>query len=269
MSLLRAWSTLVWISFRRLLWSPSSLMVMFPLAMAALALAVMRHRYLRQPGAYEDFGLAFDRFTQEFVILIFVLFVVPVCALAYGTTSIGGDREDRTLLFILVRPVPRSLVLLAKVAATLPLVLGLVVASFFGYCSLVGEVGDAAFDAYLPTVFAMTVAYVCLFHLFAVSFRHSTIIALVYALFMEFFLSNMPGIVKRVAVNFYGRSLIYEYGNAALRSLGAVHRLDMPDPQWFVPVTAATGMTTLIGVSLGSLALALLIFQRREYRDLT
>ena len=45
----------------------------------------------------------------------------------------------------------------------------------------------------------MTLAYVCLFHLFAVAFRHSTIIALVYAVFMEMLLGNMPGIVKRVA----------------------------------------------------------------------
>ena len=58
----------------------------------------------------------------------------------------------------------------------------------------------------------MTLAYVCLFHLFAVAFRHSTIIALVYALFMELLLGNLPGIVKRVAVNYYGRSIMYDAG---------------------------------------------------------
>src|SRR5690606_20830577 len=143
--------------------------------------------------AASDFAEAFDYFSVRFVIVAFASFLVPICALAYGTSSIGGDREDRTLLFLLVRPIPRLLILLAKVVATLPLVTGLVVGSFYVYCSLVGEVGLLAFQLYLPAMLFMSLAYVGLFHLFAVAFRHSTIIALVYALFMEFFLGNMPG----------------------------------------------------------------------------
>ena len=148
------------------------------------------------------------------MILIFASFVVPICALAYGTTSVGGDREDRTLVFLLMRPIPRALILLAKFIATLPLVLGLVVGSYWLYCSVAGEVGQVAFRLYLPALIYMTIAYVCLFHLFAVTFRHSTIMALIYALFMELLLGNMPGIVKRVAVNYYGRSMMYAAGAA-------------------------------------------------------
>ena len=54
------------------------------------------------------------------------LLIIPA-AMAFGTASVGGDREDRTLVFLLVRPIPRALVLLAKFIAALPLVLGLVV----------------------------------------------------------------------------------------------------------------------------------------------
>ncbi len=146
------------------------------------------------------------------MILIFASFVVPICALAFGTASVGGDREDRTLVFLLVRPIPRALILLAKFTATLPLVLGLVVGSYWLYCQLAGEVGRVAFPLYLPAIVYMTLAYVCLFHLFAVWFRHSTILALVYALFMEVLLGSLPGIVKRVAVNYYGRSIMYAAG---------------------------------------------------------
>src|SRR5690606_13486164 len=174
---------------------------------------------------------------------------------------IGGDREDRTLLFLLIRPVPRGLVLLAKVLATLPLVVGLVVGSFYVYCQLAGEVGELAFDRYLAPVFYMSVAYVCLFHLFAVAFRHSTIIALVYALFMELFLGNMPGIVKRVAVNFYGRSMMYQ--------LGAADGLEAPPSDWFEPISAQAGALALVAIAAGGLIAALLVFQQREYRDLT
>src|SRR6185437_16121871 len=113
MRLWRAWLTLVWLSFRRLLWSASTLMILFPLSGGALFL--LRRRYDRM----EDVEAAFGMYSN-FLILIFASFMVPICALAYGTASIGGDREDHTLLFVLVRPIPRPLILLAKFAATLP-----------------------------------------------------------------------------------------------------------------------------------------------------
>lgn len=254
MKLLRAWSALVMLSFTRLLWSSNTLMVMLPLAGCALFL--IRRRY-----DYPEIDRSFNAFSTEFIVFLFTSFVVPICALAYATTSIGGDREDRTLLFLLVRPIPRPLVLLAKLVATLPLVLGLVIGSYWLYCKLAGQVGEMAFSLYLSPVFFMTLAYVALFHLFAVAFRHSTIVALIYSLFMEFFLGNMPGLIKRIAVNFYARSMMYD--------LGAEHGMSMPDPQWFVPVSAPAGAQALLGLAVGGLLLAMWIFSRKEYLDLT
>jgi ABC-type transport system involved in multi-copper enzyme maturation permease subunit len=228
-------------------------MVLLPLS-ACLLFIMWRHgRELRPERDFHDFS--------EFVILVFASFVVPLCALAFGTASVGGDREDRTLVFLLVRPIPRALILLAKFTATLPLVLGLVVGSYWLYCTAAGEVGERAFDLYLPALVAMTMAYVCLFHLFAVSFRHSTIVALVYALFMELLLGNMPGIVKRVAVNYYGRSLMYV--------AGADEGLPAPDSKWFEPLTTAAAGWGLFWISAAGLLLAMVVFSRREYRDLT
>jgi ABC-type transport system involved in multi-copper enzyme maturation permease subunit len=254
MNLLRAWTTLTSLTFRRLLWSASTLMVLFPLAGCLLFVLWRFHnRVLVSTRHFRDFS--------EFMIIVFASFVVPVCALAFGTASIGGDREDRTLVFLLVRPIPRALVLLAKFTATLPLVLGLVVGSYGLYCGVAGSVGQTAFGLYLPALIYTTLAYTCLFHLFAVTFRHSTIIALIYALFMELLLGNMPGIVKRVAVNYYGRSIMY--------AAGATEGLPGPDPRWFEPLPAETASLALLGIAIGGLALAVVIFSRREYRDLT
>jgi ABC-2 type transport system permease protein len=253
MKLLRAWTTLAWLSFRRLLWSTGTAMVMLPLA--GCLLFVLRRHYGREYSAAE-----FEHFS-EFVILVFASFVVPICALAFGTASIGGDREDRTLVFLLVRPIPRALVLLAKFTATLPLVLGLVVGSYWLYCRLAGEAGQLAFSLYLPAMIFMTLAYVCLFHLFAVAFRHATIIALIYALFMEAILGNMPGIVKRVAVNYYGRSIMY--------AAGKPEGLKPPPADWFEPLPVETATWALAGIAVVGIVLAAVIFSRREYRDLT
>jgi ABC-2 type transport system permease protein len=253
MNLVRAWGTLTWLTFRRLVWSANMLIVLLPLA-ACLLFVLWRHGHLHgRTRDFQDFS--------EFMILVFASFVVPICALAFGTASIGGDREDRTLVFLLVRPIPRALILLAKFAASLPLVLGLVVGSFWLYCQLAGEAGQIALSLYLPALVFMTLAYLCLFHLFAVSFRHSTIIALIYALFMELLLGNIPGIVKRVAVNYYGRSLMY--------AAGADEGLSAPDPRWFEPLSVSSAHWALFWIAAGGLLLAIIVFSRREYRDLT
>jgi ABC-type transport system involved in multi-copper enzyme maturation permease subunit len=253
MKLLRAWSTLASLTFRRLAFSASTMMVLLPLA--GCLLFILRRHY------GQDYSEREFREFSEFMILIFASFVVPICALAFGTASIGGDREDRTLVFLLVRPIPRALILLAKFTATLPLVLGLIVGSYWLYCQLAGDVGQVAFPLYLPAIVYMTLAYVCLFHLFAVWFRHSTILALVYALFMEVLLGSLPGIVKRVAVNYYGRSIMY--------AAGASEGLPPPDPRWFEPLSVETASWALAGIAAGGLLLALVVFSRREYRDLT
>jgi ABC-type transport system involved in multi-copper enzyme maturation permease subunit len=240
------------LSFRRLVWSTSTLMVLLPLAGCLLFVLRRHHDRGFTTREFRDFS--------EFMILVFASFVVPICALAFGTASVGGDREDRTLVFLLVRPIPRALILLAKFTATLPIVMVLVVGSYWLYCSLAGEVGERAFSLYLPAMVYMTLAYVCLFHLFAVSFRHATIIALVYALFMEVLLGNMPGIVKRVAVNYYGRSLMYAAGEA--------EGLKPPPVEWFEPLSVETATWALAGIAAGAVLLAAIVFSRREYRDL-
>lgn len=257
----RAWWTLFLLSFRRLLWSASTLMVLLPLAACALVLIRLDYSFGAEGAHFATREYAFRRFTDEFIILAFMSFIIPICALAYGTMSVGGDREDRTLLFLLVRPLPRFLILLAKLAATVPLVVGLVVVSFLVYCRMAGEVGQMALQIYLPVVLYTTLAYVALFHLFAVSFRHATIIALVYSLFMELLIGNMPGIIRRVAVNYYGKAMIYD--------LGSGYGVRVPDPELFVPISAYAASLTLLWITVGGVLLTMWVFQRREYRDLT
>lgn len=254
MKLVRAWLSLVWLSFKRLLWSSNTWLAVLPLVGCLLFLAKRRYGV----GGFTE--QSFDRFSDHFLIRRFFGIILPLGALAFSSGSIGGDREDRTLLFLLVRPVPRWLILLAKYCATLPLALGVTIGGFYLCCLLTGDVGEVAFHAYLPAVFYTSLAYCGLFHLFAVTFRHSTILALVYALLVENLLSHVPGIVKRVAINYYGRTLLF--------AAGEPDGLHTPNPHWFEPFSPWAAQGALVAFAIGGLLLALVIFQRREYRDL-
>jgi len=249
---LRAWTALAFSAFRRLLWSSATLMLLFPLA--ACLVFLLRQRFDR----IEDPVRAFQLFSN-FLLDVFTPVVVPLCALAFGTAGLAGDREDRTLLFLLIRPLGRGLILSAKFAATLPLVLGFACGGLWIFCRLAGPVGANAFDAYLPAVIAMSLAYTALFHLFAVYFKHATIAALVYAVFMEALLGNMPGIIRRTAINFYGRSLMYD--------AGVDYGLSAPDPALFDPIGGQFGLIVLGGITVGSLLLAWLVFVAFDYEE--
>ena len=253
MRLLRACLALIGLSFRRLWWSTNTLMLCFPLL--GCGLFVLAATFRRQ--AYSG-SQGFERFTEDVVLVLFSTFLLPIIALAYGTSSIGGDREDRTLLFLLMRPIPRSMILVSKYLATLPLVLGLTMGSFACYCGMAGSAGREAFFAFWQPILYLSLAYTSLFHLFSVFFRHATILALIYSLFMEWMLGAMPGVIKRLAVNFYGRSMMIELGN-----------LDVPPNVLFAPVSAEIGAYSLWGITLGGLLLSIIAFGSREYHDLT
>jgi ABC-type transport system involved in multi-copper enzyme maturation permease subunit len=242
--MLSACVTLVWLSFRRMLWSTTTLMVVFPLL--GTGLFVLRWR-----------PASLAHFTDGFVMVMFLTFLLPVCALAYATSGLSSDREERTLVFLLTRPVPRWLILLAKLCAALPLIMGLTVGSFWIFCQLAGTLGQIALETYLPVVFYMTLAYVGFFHLLAVSFRHSTIVALIYALFIEPLVSNMPGIINHVSIRFYGWSFVQQ----------ASGRANVAASVFYEPVSQAAAVVTLAAIAAGTVLLAGLVFQRREYRD--
>ncbi len=254
MRLLRAWSTLTSLSFTRLLWSSSTLMVLLPLA--GCLLFVLRRHYGHQYFTIREF-----REFSEFMILIFASFVVPICALAFGTASIGGDREDRTLVFLLVRPIPRSLILLAKFTATLPLVLGLVVGSFWLYCRLAGAVGQVAFSL----VFAGRDLHDAGLRLPVSPVRggvsprhdHRAGVCLVHGSD-----AGQPAGHREAR----GRELLRPFDHVCRRRArgpAAARR------EWFEPLARDTASWALAGIALGGILLAALIFAQREYRDLT
>jgi len=92
-----------------------------------------------------------------------------------------------------------------------------------------------------------------------VLFRHPAIIALLYTAFMEMLLGNIPGIIRRVAVNYYGRSLMYD--------AGVEHGLMAPDNLWFDPLSAADARQALATITAAALLLAWIVFRTREYEE--
>jgi ABC-type Na+ efflux pump permease subunit len=67
----------------------------------------------------------FPNFAQRILFSLFVSFLLPLWSLSFATEAVGGEREARSLVWLLTRPLPRWSIYLAKYIAVLPWVIGL------------------------------------------------------------------------------------------------------------------------------------------------
>jgi ABC-type transport system involved in multi-copper enzyme maturation permease subunit len=204
---------------------------------------------------------AFYVFSNWMVFSIFVSFLLPAWSLSFGTEALGGEREGRTLVWLLTRPMPRWSIYLAKFLALLPWSLGLNLGGFGLLCLLAGRAGRMAFHYYWPAVLLGALAFCSLYHLMAACFRRPAVVALVYSFFLEVLLGNMPGYMKRVSIGFYTRCLMFDRAAAynVMPEKGSI----------YLPVSGGAAAFVLLSVTAVLLLAGMAVFSRAEYKDLS
>jgi ABC-2 type transport system permease protein len=188
-------------------------------------------------------------------------FLVPIWCLSFATDSIGGDRESRSLIWLLTRPLPRPFIYLAKFVSVLPWTLGLNVGGFGLLCLAGGKPGREAFALFWPALCCATFAFTALFLLIGASFRRPAVVAIVYSFFLEIILGNMPGFLKRASISFYARCMMYEA--VADRQIGPGF------PQIFLAVDGTTALIVLVSATMALLVVGMVVFTRLEYSEAT
>lgn len=204
------------------------------------------------------------KFAEQILVPTYVAFLMPVLAICYGASAVGGEREDRTLIYLLITPIPRPLVYLMKYLATVGLVSAWCGLTLGLLCLLAGEPGRSTFPVFFSAALLGAVAYSGLFLMLGAAFRHGTIISLAYWFFLEVLFGNMPGIIKRVSVAYYARCMIYDAGTDF--RIGPLTRVAR---EMFLPVSGRTATIALSCAIAALLAAGLFVFSRREYRDLS
>lgn len=290
----RAWVYLVWLSFhrqarsRQMVWMAVGLLI---LSVSGVALLTARHEwaprrlllgvnvanafgYAATPSALGPIGalpeatssvlsewLAFMRFSQSMVFGVLMGFLLPLWSLSFATQALGGDREERSLLWLLSRPMPRPAIYLARYVALLPWTMALNVGGFWLLCLAAGEPGKLAFQLYWPAVLLGTLAYAALFHLMGAVFRRPAVVALVYTFFVETFAGSMPGAMKRISISFFDRCLM----------MSAAERFHLPPPaapDIYMPVSGTAACMVLVSGTALLLVVGAALFARMQYSDM-
>lgn len=239
------------LSFGRLLKARQAFVSLLLVALSAIAVVAWALRREASPA----------RFVDEIILPIYVSFLLPVLCLCNAAPSVAGERNDGTLVYLLAAPLPRPLLHAAKFVAAGAAALLWTLGSLALLCWLGGPSGREALPLLAAPIFWSTWAYVGLFHLFSVVFRRATVVALGYALLVEAFLGNVPGIVKRVAVSFYTHSAIF----AAAEPLG-MESAGSRDFELYQPISGPAAMTALMVATAVLFLAGTWQFTRREYQ---
>lgn len=241
-------------SVRRQLFSRQTLVALLLAALCGLIVLAWSQR--REPTT--------KRFAEEMLIPTYVAFLIPILAICYGASSIGGEREDGTLVYLLIASIPRPLVYAVKFVASLTLASCLAAAILALLCLLGGPFGREAWRIFWPASLLGVMTYTALFLFLGAVFRHGTVIALAYWFFLEVVMGNLPGIINRVSIAFYVRCLVYAAGsNHQIQPLGEEMR------NQFRPIPGPTAALFLAALIAAFFLAGVVMFWRKEYRDVS
>ncbi|MEZ6140523.1 MAG: ABC transporter permease [Zavarzinella sp.] len=200
-------------------------------------------------------------FSKNVVFMLYLGFLLPMQSLSFAAAAFGQDRENRTMIWLSSRPIPRWGIYLAKWLGVLPWVLFLNVGGFAILCLAGGSTGRDLFWLYLPSIIAGSLTFSALFHFFGSIFSRPAIVGLLYAMFFETILSELPipGTIKRLSINYYVRCLMYS----------SAEKYDVPteSESLFVPVSDTTSYIVLLSATLAITCFGMWYYSRTEIHD--
>jgi ABC-type transport system involved in multi-copper enzyme maturation permease subunit len=204
------------------------------------------------------------KFAEQIVVPLYVAFLMPILAVCYGASVVGGEREEGTLIYLLMMPIPRPWVYSIKFLAANILVASWSVITLVLMCLLAGSYGREVLPVFIAASLLGAGGYSGLFLMLGAIFRHGTVISLAYWFFLEVLFGNMPGIIKRISVAYYVRCMVYDAGEALeIGPRGRVAR------ETFLAITGHSAAVALAISIVVLFTAGLVIFSRREYRDLS
>jgi len=203
----------------------------------------------------------FDFFSQV-MFTFYVQFLLVLVALFYGTALIQSEVEDRTLTYLLVRPIPRRLLVLGKYLTYLIVAAAILLPSV-GLTFTILELSDGAsgFGRHLPYlawdvgVLALgAMAYGALFAFLGAALKRPVMIGLFFVVVWEWLVTYVPGRFGKLTILHY---LISIFPHSTVQR-GIQTLLGSP-------TSRPHAVAVLLGIALAFLVLTMELFRRREY----
>jgi ABC-type transport system involved in multi-copper enzyme maturation permease subunit len=253
-----ALSALITTNFRMSLQLKNAL---FPLIVLILPLIptiawrVIYHFYPPPPGSNEsDPYFLFSILCAS----MYLQFIVPLLALGKGMSTFSEEVEEGTLMFLFLRPVPRTIIVLGKYLAFICAIGFLLVISLWLTFCILGSVPDSDMIMYDFNVlvkdtwvlFLGLSAYGAVMMLIGVYFKHSLMVGIILLFVWDAFAAYLPGTANKLTIKHYLQSIFphdrTETGLAALLSEHPPDSLERSLLTLFLLISVCIVMTTLV-----------------------
>ncbi len=141
--------------------------------------------------------------------------LVPVVALVFASSTLGDLVDDRTLVYLWLRPVPRVTVAAAAALAAFTVCLPAVTVPLVLSALLTGA-GSALVGGTAVAAAVGVAGYVGMFTALGIRFRRALVWGLAYILLWEGFVANASRTASRLSLRAYTRSVVSEYTGIGL-----------------------------------------------------
>jgi ABC-2 type transport system permease protein len=203
--------------------------------------------------------------STEILMVFFLQFYIVLVTLFFGTSVTAEEVENRTLAYLLTRPLPKTAIVLGKFSAYAALTSAMVAVglgvSFFILNA--GRLGDpalyATFFRYLGVLVLGILAYSAFFTFLGTVLKRAIILGLVFGFGWETAIQYFPGSTQRFSIVHYLKSLLpYRPGSGGGRGVALLlFRLE--------PTSPALAVLALLAITAAFLALACAVFRAKEY----
>lgn len=173
------------------------LLAVLPVALSALMFALA--------GDDSDFA---EEFTNVIIDAMIIAAIMPIVMIVLATTAFRHELDDRTLSYLILKPIPRSLIVLPKLLASV-IVGGLLVIISGIIATLIGTEGSA--QAVLAVTIALSVGvvtYATIFIWAGLISSHALGFALIYVFLWEALVTSLLSGVRYLSVRGYVLSII-------------------------------------------------------------
>jgi ABC-2 type transport system permease protein len=232
-----------------------ALLGLIPVVLAIVVRIVLR-------GREGDIAAVFGEILMVFFLQIYIV----ILSLFYGTSITAEEVENRTLSYLLTRPVPKTAVVLGKYGAYATLTfamtaIGLALSFFLLNASRLGD-GTiyAVFFKSLGVLALGILAYTAFFAFLGTVLKRAIILGLVFGFGWETIIQYFPGSTQKFSIVHYLKSLLpYRpvTGGGGRGVALLLFRLE-PTP----PFLAAVALAAIAAVFL---ALACTVFRAKEF----
>jgi ABC-2 type transport system permease protein len=164
--------------------------------------------------------------------------LVPVTALVFASAALGDPTEDGTLVYLWLRPVRRSRIVVAAAASSFTIAWPLVVGPLAVTAAATGGGGDLVVATVVAATLAL-VAYTGLFCALGLRVKRALVWGLLYIFIWEGFIATANDTAARLAVRSYSRSILTELADVSLRQAAIASPY-----RWIVPFLVAAAALT-------------------------